>query len=71
MMTSWMWGGWPFIGLGLLIIGLLIVAGSYLLLTDSRPVQPRNRVDALDLAKQRFAQGDISLEEYQQIKRNL
>ena len=58
-------------GLGLLIIGLLIVAGSYLLLTDSSRIQPRNQPDALDLAKQRFARGDISLEEYQQIKRNL
>ncbi len=58
-------------GLGLLIIGLIIVAWSYSLLNGSRRVQSRNRVDALDLAKQRYAQGDITLEEFQQIKRNL
>ncbi len=70
-MTTGMWGRWSFMGLSLIIIGLLIIAGSYSLLTGSSHIQLRNRVDALDLAKQRYAHGEISLQEYQQIKRNL
>lgn len=71
MMWPWMWGGWGLMGVGMLIVGVLIVAGSYFLFTEFTRSRTSRRNDALEIAKLRYAQGEITLEEFEQIKRNL
>jgi putative membrane protein len=71
MMLPWMWGGWGFMGLGLLIVGVLIVLGSYVLYSAfSRPRTYRSS-NALEIARQRYARGEITLQEFEQIKKSL
>ena len=71
MMLPWFWGGWGLMGLGMLIIGVLIVIGSYLLYREFAKPRRYRSTDALEIARLRYARGDITLEEFSQIKRNL
>jgi len=71
MMWPWMWGGWDLMGWGMIIFGVLVILGSYFLLTEFTRPRTSRRNDALEIAQLRYAQGDITLEEFEQIKRNL
>jgi uncharacterized membrane protein len=71
MMWPWMWGGWILMGVGMLIVGILIVVGSYVLLTEFTRPRTSRRNDALEIARLRYARGDITLEEFERIIRNL
>jgi putative membrane protein len=66
-MMSNMMGGmmWPML-LGLLLLAALVVVGSILLihLLRSRPVSAKS--GALSILQERFARGEIDLEEYQE-----
>jgi len=70
-MWPWMWGGWGLMGMGMIILGVLIVVGSYLILTEFTRSRTSRRNDALEIVKLRYARGDITLEEFERIKRNL
>lgn len=71
MMGPWMMGGGGWMGLGILLFWIPIGVGVYLLLVGY--VQPKRDEDdgALAIAKERYARGEITLEEYERIKRNL
>lgn len=58
-------------GLGMILFWVLIGAGVYLFLVGY--VQPRRFEDnkALAIAMERYARGEITKEEYDEIKRNL
>jgi putative membrane protein len=77
----WHWGGfgWMFGG----IFGILVLIGIILLILWAvrrgggwqggagwSPGQPRTR-DALDIARERYARGEISQSEFLEIKKNL
>ncbi|MCW4040633.1 MAG: SHOCT domain-containing protein [Candidatus Bathyarchaeota archaeon] len=71
MMLPWSLGGWGFMGVGMLIIGALIIIGTYFLFTEFARPRSYQRRDALDIARQRYARGDITQEEFERIKRTL
>ena len=71
MMGPWPMWGWGWMGLGATLFIILIAIGIYLLLTGY--VRPR-RVEenrALAIARERYAKGEITKEEYDEIYRNL
>ncbi len=71
MMGPWLMGGWGWMGLGAILFIILIVIGIYLFLSGY--VRPRgvegNR--ALAIARERYARGEITKEEYDELYRNL
>jgi putative membrane protein len=71
MMLPWSLGGWGFMGVGMLIVGVLIIIGTYFLFTEFARPRRYQYNDALDIARQRYARGDISQEEFERIKRTL
>ncbi len=67
-------GGWVLLIIGLLIIGLL-VWGIIAITRGGRHMgmgmgQPRGQA-ALDIAKERYAKGEITKEQFDEIKKNL
>jgi putative membrane protein len=73
MMGPWpMWGwGWGWMGLAAILFIILIGIGIYLFLSGyvrSRRVE-ENR--AISIARERYARGEITKEEYDEIYRNL
>jgi putative membrane protein len=72
MMGGWMgMGGWgwnPILMLGFL---LLISAGVYLLLTGSSLSEGRGDDRPLEIARERYARGEITREELEEIKKDL
>jgi putative membrane protein len=71
MMGPWLMGGWGWMGLGAILFIILIVIGIYLFLSGY--VRPR-RVEgnrALAIARERYARGEITKEEYDELYRNL
>jgi len=73
MMGSWMMGplggGWG--GLGMILFWVLIGLGIYLLWGGyARPRRGREE-RALAIARERYAGGEITREEYEEIRRNL
>jgi putative membrane protein len=58
-------------GVGMLIIGVLIMIGAYFLFTEFTRPRRYHHNDALDIARQRYARGDITQEEFERIKRTL
>ncbi|MCB0017297.1 MAG: SHOCT domain-containing protein [Anaerolineales bacterium] len=75
-MSGMGWGGWIVGGLAMLLffgallalIFLLIRAGSA---NQSRGRQPESGSDALDILKLRYAHGEISKTEYEEIRHDL
>jgi putative membrane protein len=69
MMEGWnMMGGGFFMWLfWILVIGVVV----YLLVNFSKRQGPETKETPLDILKKRYAQGDISKEEYEQMKRDL
>ncbi len=71
MMGPWMMLGWGWLGFFAIIFIILIVIGIFLFLSGY--VRPR-RVEenrALGIARERYARGEITKEEYDEIYRNL
>ena len=71
MMGPWMMGGGGWMGLGMILFWIPIGVGIYLLLAGY--LQPRRGEDdrALATARERYARGEITQEEYEEIRRNL
>ena len=70
-----MWG-WPFMGMGggwfiWVLILILIGIGFYFFFIPRRGMTTQRTDDALDIARRRFARGEISSEEFEKIKKNL
>ncbi len=62
-------GGW--IGLGMVVFWMFLIAGFYILVTNNRSwnLFPGNR--ALAITQERFARGEIAQEEFEKIKESL
>jgi putative membrane protein len=73
LMWPWMWGGWG-MGSGMLFLWPLLALGGYLAYrgwAGSRRRYVRRRVGALEIARERYARGEITREELEEIRRNL
>lgn len=71
MMGPWMMGGGGWMGLGTILFWILIGGGIYLLLVGyGRPKRGEND-RALAIARERYARGEITLKEYEEIKKSL
>jgi putative membrane protein len=71
MMGPWLMGGWGWMGFAAILFIILIGVGIYLFLSGY--VRPR-RVEenrALAITRERYARGEITKEEYDEIYRNL
>lgn len=63
------WGGMG-LGLGMGVFWLLLIAGLYLVFVDRRPF--RGEADrAKDLARERFARGELTKEEFEEMMKRL
>ena len=71
MMGPWTLGGGGWIGLGMVVFWMFLIAGFYILVTNNRSwnLFPGNR--ALAIAQERFARGEIAQEEFEKIKESL
>ena len=72
---GWMVGGWGW-GMGGMLAGiiLLILAAAAIAVfmrASGRKSGDHDRRDSLDILKRRLASGDISIEEFEQLKRHL
>ena len=78
MQGSWM-SGWGWVGLFILLFWVLILAGivfhiSFLVAVARRSSgepAPTPQETPLDILKKRYAQGEITSEQYEQMKRDL
>jgi len=73
-MGSHMWGptmmGWGGMGLGMGAFWLLLIAGLYLVFVDRRSL--RGEADrARDIARERFASGELTKEDFDEIMKRL
>jgi len=76
MTGSWMMGPWTMGGgwwMALVWIGFwaLVIVGAYLLISGYMTPRGRGYDRALEIAKERFARGEITLEEFERIKKKL
>ena len=69
MMGPWTgFGGWMFLGM----VAFWIIVGLVLYLVIRSFYRPRSRYDrAPAIARERYARGEISIEEYDEIRENL
>ncbi len=67
---GWGWFGFPLMLLfwGILIFGIIMLVRFF---GNSRGGGGATRTDPIDILKERYARGEISLEEYEERKRNL
>jgi len=63
-------GGWMII-VWIVIIGLIVWGVIALVKHSSSTTNTSQKHDPLDTAKERYARGEISKEEYEEIKKNL
>ena len=71
-MGSWMMGGgFGLMGIGMILFGLLILAGIYLVFSGYRPNWYSRSDGALAIARERYARGEITQEEYEKIRKSL
>jgi len=61
--------GW--MGLGMILFWGLVVAGVYLVARSLWPRYHYGRDDAREIARERYARGEITQEEYEELRRNL
>jgi uncharacterized membrane protein len=76
--ASTMWGGWNsnymmggWMGPWMWVFPIAIAGGAYLLLTGSSWSGGRRHGEALEIAAERFARGEITSEEFEKIKEQL
>lgn len=67
MMGPWMGFGWMWMPLIAILFLALIGVGVYFLITGSKTQQDR----ALEIARERYARGEMTKEEFDRIKRDL
>jgi putative membrane protein len=70
MMGLGMMTGWGGMGLGMGLFLVLVIVGLFLLFTGSR-YEPRYEGRAQNIARERYAKGEITKEEYDEIVKNL
>ncbi|MEO9256616.1 MAG: SHOCT domain-containing protein [Tepidiformaceae bacterium] len=71
-MNGWGWGGWLAMSvLMVLFWGGVVTAGIWLLRSASTHSHAPSGASALDIARERYARGEISDEEFQRIKAGL
>jgi len=70
-MTPWMgYGGWWWMPLGMVLFWVIVGLGLYLLITGFEP--RRSESDrALVIARERYARGEITAEEFEKIRKSL
>ena len=71
VMESRMMGGWGLIGLAVVLFGVLIIVGAYILLQGFVTPRRDEHNRPLALAKERYARGEITLKEFEEIKKHL
>ena len=71
MMWPWMWGGWGGMGAGMLFFWLMICAGGFYFFRGWGWPRRRYRYDPREIVRERYAKGELSKEEYEEIKKNL
>ncbi len=70
-MGPWMFGGGWMIIIWIVIIGLIVWGVIALLRRGSPGLSDSEKHSPLDIAKQRYASGEISKEEFERIKKDL
>lgn len=69
---SWGWGGWLFMSIAMALFwGSVLVIGIWLLRLTSGNSRPAAGPSALDIARDRYARGELSDEEFRRIKKGL
>jgi len=63
-------GGWMWI-LWIIVIGLIIWGVIALVKHSSSPPDSSQKRDPLEIARERYAKGEISKDEFEEIKKNL
>ncbi len=71
MMGPWGLGGGGWMGLGMVVFWIFLIAGFYLLVTNNRSRNLFSENRALGIAQERYARGDITQEEFERIKESL
>jgi putative membrane protein len=72
-----MWGtemmhGWGGMGWGMGFFWILILLGFFLLFSERYPIQNYDGRDrAIEIARERYARGELTEEEFKQVMRNL
>lgn len=67
MMGPWALGGGGWMGLGMVVFWMFLIAGFYLLVTNNRSSNPSPGNRALAIAQERYARGEITQEEFEKI----
>lgn len=71
MMGPWMMGGGGWMGIGMILFWIPIGVGIYLLMMGYAQPKRQEYDRSLAIAKERYARGEITLEDYEKLKRNL
>lgn len=74
MPWGWMAAGMPIMLLAMLLFWLAVILGIVALVrwaADMPWGRPQDRMDALDIARQRYARGEITREEYEYLRDDL
>lgn len=71
MMGPWMMGEMGWMGLGMILFWILIGVGIYLLFIGYGQQKRGENDRALAIARERYARGEITLKEYEEIKKSL
>jgi putative membrane protein len=71
MMGTWALGGGGWMGLGMVVFSMFLIAGFYLLVANNRSINPIPGNRAMAIAQERFARGEIAQEEFEKIKESL
>lgn len=72
MMRPWMsgWGmGWGLMGLGMVFFWIVIGLGVFFLVASYRRPWREDGDRALDIARERYARGEITQEEFEKVRR--
>lgn len=71
-MDGWGWGGWLLMSIFMVVFwGTIVALGIWLVRSMSPHSHPEAGSAALDIARDRYARGEISDEEFQRIKAGL
>jgi len=71
MMGPWMFGGGWMIIVWVVVIGLIVWGVIALTRCGNSRTNTSEKQDPLDIAKKRYAKGEISKKEFEQIKKDL
>ena len=69
--SDWSWGFLMMLFWAIIIIVLIVVVVRFLKSHDMHNTYSGHKVDPLDLAKERYAKGDITKEQFDQLKNDL